>query len=74
MTILATLPKVLPFDCKLRRAEYLNNVIEQDLRAIRQRWRAAQCLRSFHTAERALEGIEAMQMMSSKRQVGRLGG
>src|SRR3954471_18183972 len=50
--------KVLPPDCKLRRVKYLNNIIEQDHRAIRRRWRAAQCFRSFHTAESALEGIE----------------
>ena len=42
--------KVLPSDCKLRRVKYLNNVIEQDHRAIRRRWRAMQCFRSFHTA------------------------
>jgi len=29
--------KVLPRDCKLRRVKYLNNVIEQDHRAIRRR-------------------------------------
>jgi transposase, IS6 family len=55
--------KVLPRDCKLRRVKYLNNVIEQDHRAIRRRWRAAQCFRSFHTAERTLEGVEALHMM-----------
>ena len=65
--------KVLPSDCKLRRVKYLNNVIEQDHRAVRRRWRACQCFRSFHTAERALEGIEAMNMMR-KGQVKRLGG
>jgi transposase-like protein len=65
--------KVLPSDCKLRRVKYLNNVIEQDHRAIRKRWRAAQCFRSFHTAERTLEGIEAMHMMR-KGQVKRLNG
>ena len=32
-----------------------------------------QCFRSFHTAERALEGIEAMHMLR-KGQVKRLGG
>jgi hypothetical protein len=32
--------KVLPFDYKLRRVKYLNNVIEQDHRATRRRWRA----------------------------------
>ena len=46
-----------------RRVRYLNDIIEQDHKAIRKRWRAAQCLRSFHTAERALEGIESMHMM-----------
>ncbi len=33
--------KVLPPDCKLRRMKYLNNVIEQDHRSIRLRWRTA---------------------------------
>jgi transposase, IS6 family len=65
--------KVLPSDCKLRRVKYLNNIIEQDHRAIRRRWRTAQCFRSFHTAERTLEGIEAMHMLK-KGQVKRLDG
>jgi transposase-like protein len=65
--------KVLPVDCKLRRVKYLNNVIEQDHRAIRRRWRAMQCFRSFHTAERTIEGIEAMHVMR-KGQVKRLDG
>jgi transposase, IS6 family len=65
--------KVLPFDCKLRRVKYLNNVIEQDHRAFRRRRRAMQCFRSFHTAERAIEGIEAMHVMR-KGQVKRVDG
>jgi transposase-like protein len=65
--------KVLPRDCKLRRVKYLNNVIEQDHRAIRRRCRAAQCFRSFHTAERTLEGIESLHMMR-KGQIKRLDG
>jgi transposase-like protein len=65
--------KIIPSDCKLRRVKYLNNVIEQDHRAIRRRWRAAQCFRSFRTAERALEGIESLHMMR-KGQVKRLDG
>jgi IS6 family transposase len=65
--------KVLPRDCKLRRVKYLNNIIEQDHRAIRRRWRAMQCFRSFHTAERTLEGIESLNMMR-KGQVKRLDG
>jgi transposase-like protein len=65
--------KVLPFDCKLRRVKYLNNVIEQDHKAIRRRWRAMQCFRSFYTAERTLDGIETLHMLR-KGQVKRLDG
>jgi transposase-like protein len=56
-----------------RRVKYLNNIIEQDHRAIRRRWRAMQCFRSFHTAERTLGRIEAMHVMG-KGQVKRLDG
>ncbi len=55
--------KVLPFDCRLRRTKYLMNIVEQDHSFIRRRWRAMQCFRSFHTAERTIEGIEALHMM-----------
>jgi IS6 family transposase len=65
--------KVLPFDCNLRRVKYLDNVIEQDHRAIRKGWRAMQCFRSFHTAERTIEGIEAAHMMR-KGQIKRFDG
>ncbi len=65
--------KVIPHDCKLRRVKYHNNVIEQDHRFVKKKVRASQCLKSFHTAERRLEGIEAMNMMR-KGQVKRLAG
>ena len=55
--------QVLPQDCQLRRVKYLNNVIEQDHRFIKKKVRASQCFRSFHTAERTLEGIEAVNMI-----------
>jgi IS6 family transposase len=55
--------KDLPRDCKLRCVRYLNNVIEQAHRAVRRRWRAMQYFRSFHTAERTLEGIEPLHML-----------
>ncbi len=63
--------KTLPSDCKLRRVKYLNNVIEQDHRFIKKKVRAAQCFKSFHTAERTLEGIESVNMIR-KGQVKRL--
>lgn len=65
--------RVVPQDCKLRRVRYLNNVIEQDHRFIKKKVRASQCFKSFHTAERTLEGIEAMNMMR-KGQIKRLAG
>ena len=55
--------KILPHDCKLRRVKYLNNVIEQDHRFIKKKVRASQCFKRFHTAERTLEGIQAVNMM-----------
>jgi IS6 family transposase len=63
--------KVLPKDCNLRRTKYLTNIVEQDHRFIRQRWRAMQYFRTFHAAERTLEGVEAMHMIR-KGQVKRL--
>jgi IS6 family transposase len=55
--------RIVPQDCQLRRVKYLNNVIEQDHRFVKKKVRASQCFKSFHTAERTLEGIEAMNMM-----------
>ena len=65
--------RIVPRDCKLRRVKYLNNVIEQDHRFIKKKVRASQCFKTFHTAERTLEGIEAMNMVR-KGQVKRLAG
>ncbi len=64
---------ILPLDCKLRRTKYLTNIVEQDHRFVRRRWRSMQCFRTFHTAERTLEGIESMHMLR-KGQVKRLDG
>jgi IS6 family transposase len=63
--------KILPKDCTFRRVKYLNNVIEQGHRFIKKKVRARQCFKSFHPAERTLEGIEAVNMMR-KGQVKRL--
>ena len=63
--------RIVPQDCKLRRVKYLNNVIEQDHRFIKKKVRSSQCFKSFHTAERTIEGIEAMNMIR-KGQVKRL--
>jgi transposase-like protein len=65
--------RVVPKDCKLRRVKYLNNVIEQDHPFIKKKARASQCFKSFHTAERTLEGNEAVHVIR-KGQVKRLAG
>ena len=65
--------RIVPTDCKLRRVKYLNNVIEQDHRFIKKKVRASPCFKRFHTAERTLEGIEALHMIR-KGQVKRLAG
>jgi IS6 family transposase len=70
---IAQAERIVPQDCKLRRVKYLNNVIEQDHRFIIKKVRASQCIKRFHTAERTLEGIEAVNMMR-KGQVKRLAG
>jgi transposase, IS6 family len=57
----------------LRRVKYLNNVIEQDHRFVKKKVRAAQSFKRFHTAERTLEGIEAVNLLR-KGQVKRLAG
>jgi transposase-like protein len=65
--------RIVPKDCKLRRVKYLNNVIEQDHRFVKKKVRASQCFKRFHTAERTLEVIEAVNMLR-KGQVKRLTG
>jgi len=47
--------------------------LEQDHRFVKKKARASQCFKRFHTAERTLEGIEAVNMMR-KGQVRRLAG
>jgi transposase-like protein len=65
--------RIVPKDCKLRRVKYLNNRIEQDHCFVKKNVRTSQRFKSFRTAERTLEGIEAMNMVR-KGQVKRLAG
>jgi IS6 family transposase len=48
---------------KLRRAKYLNNIVEQDHRRIKRLVRPGLGFASFHTARRTLAGYEIMAMM-----------
>ena len=54
---------VLVEHCWHRPVQYLNNVLEQDHRAIKRRVRASQNFRSFWGAWRTIAGYEAMHMI-----------
>ena len=49
--------------CRHRPVQYLNNILEQDHRAIKRRVKAKQCFREFQAARRTIEGYEAMHMI-----------
>jgi IS6 family transposase len=51
----------------LRRLKYLNNIIGQDHRFIKKRVKACLGYRSFDTAERTPQGVEAVGMMRKGR-------
>jgi transposase, IS6 family len=50
-------------NCQHRPVQYLNNVLEQDHRAIKRRVRASQHFRSFWGAWRTIAGYEAIHMI-----------
>ena len=54
---------VLEENCQHRPVQYLNNVLEQDHRAIKRRIRASQHFRSFWGAWRTIAGYEAIHMI-----------
>jgi transposase, IS6 family len=54
---------VLEENCQHRPVQYLNNVLEQDHRAIKRRARASQHFRSFWGAWRTIAGYEAIHMI-----------
>ncbi len=49
--------------CRCRPVRYLNNIVEQDHRAIKRRVRASQGFRSFPSAWRTIQGIETINMI-----------
>jgi len=49
--------------CRCRVVPYLNNIVEQDHRAIKRRINASLGFRSFAAAERRIQGYEAMHMI-----------
>jgi transposase, IS6 family len=53
----------LPASCTLRQCKYLNNVVEQDHRFVKRRVNPGLGCGSFRTAQRTLQGYEAMHML-----------
>ena len=49
--------------CRHRPIRYLNNILEQDHRAIKRRVKAKQGFREFHAARRTIQGYEATHMI-----------
>jgi transposase, IS6 family len=49
--------------CRHRPVQYLNNILEQDHRAIKRRVQAKQGFRTFHAARRTIAGYEALHMI-----------
>lgn len=49
--------------CSCRPMPYLNNIVEQDHRAIKRRVRASQGFRSFLAAAQTIQGIETVHMI-----------
>jgi transposase-like protein len=49
--------------CRHRPVQYLNNILEQDHRAIKRRVQAKQGFREFQSAGRTIQGYEAMNMI-----------
>ena len=50
-------------NCRHRPVQYLDNVLEQNHRAVKRRANASQCFRSFWAAWRTIAGYEAIQMI-----------
>ena len=57
-------------NCRHRVGRYLNNVVEQDHRAIKRRVKASQHFRSFWGAWRTLAGYEAVAMLRKGQAAG----
>jgi putative transposase len=53
----------------IRQIKYLNNIVEQDHRAIKRVTRPMLGFKSFHAAHRTLVGIELMHMIKKKQLV-----
>ena len=61
---------ILRRHCRYRPIQYLNNILEQDHRAIKPPVKAKQGFREFHAARRTIQGYEAIHMIRKGRRDG----
>ena len=54
---------ILRCRCRHRPVQYLNNILEQDHRAIKRRVKAKQGFSEFHATRRTIQGYEAIHMI-----------
>ena len=55
--------KTLPENCQLRQCKYLNNIVEQEHRFVKRRVNPGLGFEAFATAQRTIQGYEAMHML-----------
>jgi transposase, IS6 family len=65
--------RALPEIYRLRQCKYLNNMVEQDHRFVKRRVNPGLGFGSLHTAQRTIQGYEAMHMIH-KGQLEGIGG
>lgn len=53
----------MPKETLIRQTKYLNNIVEQDHRFIKQITKQMLGFKTFQTADQTLKGIEAMHMI-----------
>ena len=54
-------------DIELRQSKYLNNIVEQDHRAVKRITDPMMCFKSFWSAQKLLKGIETMHMIKKEQ-------
>jgi transposase-like protein len=52
---------------EIRQCKYLNNIVEQDHRRVKQKTRAALGFKAFYSAHATLQGVELIQMIRMRR-------
>jgi transposase, IS6 family len=55
--------RILPEICQLRQCKFLNNLVEQDHRFVKRRINPGLGFGAFATAQRTIQGYEAMHML-----------